>query len=189
MKREIKTGQHNIQAWPVPDNLEKELKQWLIARARAYELRWLLAHADDGVIWGEIRDDGIHLSGDAFSAISPPLRVVTLQQARLFGPDAELLLWKGEAGWLARVIQDGIGENGEYYDESHLLWGDQAEEHKDSFLRVRQGNEGLHQALPLLPNAQLPACLQVRHYLAYDPDGQAYVAYSRLVALYEGGAE
>lgn len=41
MKREIKTGQHNIQAWPVPDNLEKELKQWLIARARAYELRWI----------------------------------------------------------------------------------------------------------------------------------------------------
>lgn len=189
MKREIKTRQHQVQSLDVSDNLETELQSWLTDQARTYKLNWLLAHADDGVIWGEVRDDGLHLSGDAFPAISPPLRAVTLQQARLFGSTAELLLWRDGAGWRARVIQDGTGENGEYYDESHLLWGDRAEDHKDGFLLLRQGNEGLCHAPPLPQDAPLPARLRVRHYLAYDPDGQAYVAFSRLVALQQGGTE
>lgn len=189
MKREITAGLRQIQSLPVPDNLETELRPWLTAQARTFHLNWMLAHADDGVIWGEIRDDGLHLSSDAFPDISPPLRAVTLQQARLLGRTAELLLWRDGAGWRARVIQDGTGENGEYYDESHLLWGDRAEDHKDGFLLLRQGNEGLRHAPPLPQDAPLPARLRVRHYLAYDPDGQAYIAFSRLVALQKGGAE
>ncbi len=193
MNRQIKTGQHQVQSLSVSDDVETELQKWVTAQARTYRMKWLLAHADDGVIWGEVRDDGLHLSSDIFPnddspAIFPPLRAVTLQQAHLFGPSAELLLWRDGVDWRARMIQDGLGENGEYFDESHLLWGDRAEDHKDGFLLVRQGNEGLRHAPPL-PQAELPARLQVRHYLAYDPDGQAYVAFSRLVALHQGGAE
>ncbi|HXK43686.1 MAG TPA: CRISPR-associated protein Csx19 [Anaerolineae bacterium] len=189
MKREIKTGQHHIQSLPVPDDLATELRQWLAAQTQPYGLNCLLAHADDGVIWGQVRDGGWHLSGDAFPAISPPLRAVTLQQVRLFGPTAELLLWKDGTGWRARLIRDDAGESGEYYDESHLLWGDKEEEPRDGFVLVRQGKEGLRHAPPLLQGAPLPARLQVRHYLAYDLDGQAYIAYGRLVALHQGGAQ
>lgn len=188
MKYEIKTGQYQFQCLPVPMNLETELQSWLDAQARTYQLNWLLAHADDGVIWGELRNDGLHLSGDAFPDISPRLRAVTLQQVRLFGSAAELLLWRDGSIWQSqviqgRVIQDGAGEPCEYYDESHLLWGDRVEEQKDGFLLLRQGSEGLCHTPPLPQTAQLPAQLLVRHYLAYDADGQAYVAFSRLIAL------
>jgi len=189
MKREINTGQYHVQAPPVPANFESEPAPTLAEQARAYGLRWLLAHADDGVIWGELRTDGLHLSGDAFPEFSPPLRAVTLQQARLFGSQAELLLWKDETGWRARLIRDGAGESGEYYDETHLLWGDKAEQQQDGFVLVRQGAEGLRHAPPLPQEARLPACLQVRHYLAYDPDGQAYITCSRLVTIVNQGGE
>lgn len=183
MKYEIKTGQYQFQYLPVSMNLETELQSWLDAQARIYQLNWLLAHADDGVIWGELRNDGLHLSRNIFPKISPPLRAVTLQQVRLFGSAAELLLWRDGSIWQARVIQDGAGEPCEYYDESHLLWGDRAEGQKDGFLLLRQGSEGLCHTPPLPQTAQLPAQLLVRHYLAYDVDGQAYVAFSRLIAL------
>jgi len=189
MKRKISSGQHHVQASSVPANFESEPAPTLAEQARAYGLRWLLAHADDGVIWGELRADGLHLSGNAFPKFSPPLRAVTLQQVRLFGPDAELLLWKYDATWQTRLIQDGAGENGEYYDEPHLLWGNRAEQQQDGFVLLREGKEGLHHAPPLPQGVHLPARLQVRHYLAYDPDGQAYIAYSRLVALVNQGGE
>jgi len=189
MKREIKTMEYQIKSLSIPNNLETELQAWMTAQAKAYQLNWLLANADDGVIWGEIHSDSIHLSCDAFPHISPPLLPMTLQQARLFGSSAEIMLWREGAGWRARVIQDGAGEDGEYYDENHLLWGNQAEDQKEGFLLVRQGKEGLRHAPPLPQDAQLPAHLKVRHYLAYDSDGQVYVACSRLIALQKGGVE
>jgi len=162
---------------------------WFQKQAGVGDGAWFLAHADDGVIWGEVRADGLHLSGDAFPQISPPLRAVTLQQARLFGPNAELLLWKNDAAWRARLVQDGAGEDGEYYDETHLLWGTAMEEQRDGFTLLREGKEGLRHAPPLPPAVHLPARLRVRHYLAYDPDGQAYIACSRLVGIENQGGE
>jgi len=187
MTREIRAGTHRVEPVSLPSDFAADPAAVLAEQARAHGLCWLLAHADDGVIWGEVRADGLHLSGDVFPRISPPLRAVTLQQARLFGPDAELLVWRRDAGWQARLIQDGVGEGGEYYDEAHLLWGDRQEERQDGFVLLRQGQEGLRHAPPLSADAQLPARLQVRHYLAYDPDGQAYIAYSRLVGIEPGG--
>jgi CRISPR-associated protein (TIGR03984 family) len=190
MKREIRTGNHRIEPLPVPSNLGSGTVPALAEWARTYGLPWLLAHADDGVLWGELRADGLHLSSNAFDKISPPLRAVTLQQARLFGPSAELLLWKDGTGWQARLIQDGAGESGEYYDETHLLWGSEVEQYQDGFALLRQGREGLRHAPPLPQGAQPLARLRVRHYVAHDADGQAYIAYSRLVSIeYQGGEE
>ena len=181
---------HSIQSVAIPDRFIREPASVLPELAGEHHLRWLLAHADDGVIWGQTRDNGLHLSSAVFPSISPPLRAKTLQQARLFGPEAELLLWKSEDSWQARIIRDGSGEDGEYYDETHLLWGTDVEEWQDGFALLREGREGLRHAPPLLENVHLPMHLRVRHYLAYDPDGQAYMAYSRLVALEtQGGAE
>jgi CRISPR-associated protein (TIGR03984 family) len=182
-------GQHSIQAVSIPANFASEPAPALAELARAYNLRWLLAHADDGVIWGEVRADGLHLSGDAFPRILPPLRAATLQQARLFGLHAELLLWKDDAAWRARLIQDGAGESTEYCDETHLLWGNEVKQQQDSFVLLREGKEGLRHAPPLSQATPLPVRLQVRHYLAYDPDGQAYIACSRLVGIVNQGGE
>jgi len=189
MKREVNTGQHSLQTVSPLANFASEPALALAEHARSHNLRWLLAHADDGVIWGELRADGLHLSGDIFPAISPPLRAGTLQQARLFAPQAELLLWKDDTGWRGRLLRDGAGENGEYYDETHWLWGTPEGQSQDGFVMLREGKEGLRHAPPLPQGTRFPARLQVRHYLAYDPDGQAYIAYSRLVAIVNQGGE
>lgn len=179
-------GKHSIESVPIATNFASEPVLVLAELARAYNLRWLLAYADDGVIWGELRSDGrLHLSGDAFSRISPPLRTMTLQQTRLFGQDAELLVWKDNGAWRVRVIQDGKGETGEYYDETHLLWGDKVEQQQDEdgFVLLCEGKEGLRHAAPLYQPISLPMRLRVRHYFAYDQDGQAYISHSRLLGI------
>jgi hypothetical protein len=38
--------------------VDHDLKQWLIKQASESNLRYLLAHADDGVIWGRFDDLG-----------------------------------------------------------------------------------------------------------------------------------
>ena len=111
MKRKISSGRHHIESLSVQPIFESGIALALAEQARAYNLHWLLAHADDGVIWGEVRANGLHLSSDVFPQVSPPLRAITLQQARLFGPDAELFFWKDNAAWRARLIQDGKGES------------------------------------------------------------------------------
>jgi CRISPR-associated protein (TIGR03984 family) len=183
-------AQHSIRSVAVPDRFIREPVSVLAELAGEHHLRWLLAHADDGVIWGEVRENQLHLSSDVFPFVSPPLRAETLQQARLFGPDAELLLWKSEDSWQARIIQDASGEDGEHYEETHLLWGTNVERWQDGFALLREGREGLRHAPPLPQNAHPPVRLRVRHYLAYDSDGQAYIAYSRLVGIEsQGGTE
>jgi CRISPR-associated protein (TIGR03984 family) len=189
MKREINSGRHRIASLPIPPNFGSETSVALTEQAWLYHLRWLLVHADDGVIWGELRADGLHLSSDAFRDLSPPLRAVSLQQARLFGPDAELLVWKDDSTWRARLIEDGAGESGEYFDEAYLLWGTKAEQGQSGFLLLCEGKEGLRHSPPLPQEIRLPARLQVRHYLSYDGEGQAYIAGSRLVAIENQGGE
>lgn len=181
-------GAPSIQAVDIPANLDSEPRSALAELARKYALRWLLAHADDGVIWGELRADGLHLSSDVFPDISPPLRTVTLQQVRLFGPQAEILLWKDGSGWRARLIRDE-GEERDCVDEAHMLWGTEIEERRDGFTRLREGREGLRHAPPLPDSARPPVYLRVRHYIAYNLDGQAYIAYSRLMGIDARGGE
>lgn len=177
------------------------LRAWLEEQAKAHDLTTLLAHADDGVIWGEVRNGKLHLSHGAFPKISPPLRPLSLQQARLFGPNAELLVWRDDRVWRARLLQDERVETGcEYFDEEQWLWGDRWEVREDNpndcFTLVSEGAEGRRHAVPLnvantayFDHADIdagrwhPLRLVVRHYLAEDPDGVVYVARSRLVKL------
>lgn len=60
-----------------PDFVGREI-EWLVNQAKQYSLPWFLAHADDGVIWGEIRTGRLALSGDVFDQVSPKLRALTL---------------------------------------------------------------------------------------------------------------
>lgn len=164
----------------VPEDFAADPGAWFAAQAKQYRLRWLLAHADDGVIWGEWRADGWRLSSTAFPEASPPLRAVTLQTARLFSETSEVLVWRTDGGWGARLIADG--EATECHDEIFLLWGDTVRQEKDGFVLAEQGAEGLRHAPPLA-GRKPPYCLTVRHYLNADEDGQARVTMSRLVKL------
>jgi CRISPR-associated protein (TIGR03984 family) len=187
--RKIKSGQYQTKLIDV-DGISDNPRSWLAEQACKYALTTLLAHADDGVIWGRIVSDELVTSEQPFPDISPPLRALTLQQARFFGPEAELLLWREEAGWQARLVQESSGDSVDYYDEAQLLWGNQHKEIKDGFTQVSEGQQGLLHAPPIeapktvFSPTHHPLRLDVRHYLMTDPEtGLLWVALSRLVAV------
>ncbi|MBF0502755.1 MAG: hypothetical protein HQM09_21655 [Candidatus Riflebacteria bacterium] len=69
---------------------------------------WLLAHCDDGVVWGHAEPDNerLHLSWEAFAGISPAIKTERLQSLRLFCHNAEILIWKAENEFRGRLLMD-----------------------------------------------------------------------------------
>jgi CRISPR-associated protein (TIGR03984 family) len=182
-----------------PDFVGNEA-HWLAGYAQQYNLRWLLAHADDGVIWGEVRANSLALSNITFdhvssqTRVSPDLRAQTLQQLRLFGAAGELLLWRVENGFAARWLMDVDSVEPDCMEENYLLWGNRSEADRDGFFLLTEGKQGLRHAPPLKPETKgdhrelKRLSFTVRHYLAYDEDGQAFIHMSRLVSLNNNGA-
>lgn len=169
-----------------------DLLQWLQKKARQYELKYLLAHADDGVIWGKFDRENSQLITSGDDDVFPQfakLRLCTLQQCRIFGKNAEVMLWKVGDNWKARLIKDD--NNPECLtDENQILWGTQSEgEPKKGFTLVSDGSQGLKHAVPLIGitfkgKDYRPLRLKVRHYIDYDNEGVARIYLSRLVDLY-----
>lgn len=177
---------YQLTSVPVDGDFTTRPADWLVAQAQAFGLRYLLAHADDGVIWGRIDGDGPHTSHGTAPG-SPPLRASTLQQARLFGPAGELLLWRDDDGWRARVVTDVPGNDDDIIDEDQILWGDTVETTEEGFTRLRAGAQGMRHAVPIavtteqLHHHQLR--MRVRHYITENEDGEASITLSRLVQL------
>ncbi|HOD04504.1 MAG TPA: CRISPR-associated protein Csx19 [Anaerolineaceae bacterium] len=165
-------------------------RTWL-AQQMTEDMPWLLAHAYDGVIWGKRQRDGtLLLSGDVFpnADIAVALRVETLQQARVFGEAGELLVWRTEAGFVGRLIEDSTIGLEKLPDESHLLWHQGSPVKVDStagFALLQEGAQGQRHAPPVIPSGRRRPALKVRHYVDYDDEGQAFIALSRLVGLEE----
>lgn len=168
-------------------DFEKDPRQWFVKQGKERELRFFLAHDDDGVIWGHIEKNELKLSGEAFSEVAVPLRTLTLQQARLFGEAGELLVWRGqkEGEWHGRYLTDNGFAQEDILNETHRLWGEASDLPGpiNGFSLMRDGVQGLLHAPPLPLTQGERAALQVRHYLDYDEQGQAYIALSRLVDL------
>lgn len=193
-KRKIELHPARLKDVQPPATGSYDLRDWLQKQAKDNKLTHLLAHADDGIVWGKVQSDGtLKTSHEAAQgnakavAVCPPLRLLTLQQARLFGKDAELLLWRdGDNVFHARLIVDvqngGAADWKEAYDEPQLLWGTQCVALQNGFTLLEDGTQGLRHAVPLTPDmTKQRVQLIVRHYLA-DEDF-ARVAVSRLVAL------
>ncbi len=194
-ERKIKSHPARLEDVPLTANDLNDLRNWLQKQAKEHNLIYLLAHADDGVIWGKLQSDGtLKTSAEAAQGnsiaenICPPLRLRTLQQARLFGKDGELLLWRdGDNVFHARLIvdvkDDGATRWKEAYDEPQLLWGTQSVALQDGFTLLEDGAQGLRHAVPLqgLDMTKQRVQLLVRHYLA-DEDF-ARVSVSRLVTV------
>jgi CRISPR-associated protein (TIGR03984 family) len=185
----------NPELWkpiPVEVSFSKDPRAWLAGHMYD-QISFLLAHANDGVIWGRLQGDGtLKLSSDVYNdpkkypSLAVPLTSETLQQARLFGPDGELFLWRRGGGFIARMIADGPQPSSDTLpDEEYLLWGDQVRASSGDFTILVEGQRGLAHAVPPIEN-QPPkgrVALVVRHYIDYDDQNQAYVALSRLVNL------
>ncbi|HKQ08174.1 MAG TPA: CRISPR-associated protein Csx19 [Blastocatellia bacterium] len=186
MTREIKSLPAVVKLIPA-DNIT-DLKDWLQIQATAYSLIYMLAHADDGVIWGRMNGGQLETSNDAVPSISPPLRLKTLQSVRLFSAQGELLLWRvEEIRYRSRLIHNLQGGEtsdwDEAFDEPQLLWGTPDEQLPNGFTLLRDGAQGLRHAVPLqlALNRAINPRLIVRHYLTKE--NFARVAASRLVNI------
>ncbi len=201
------------------DDLVK-LKPWLEEKAKDFKLDFLLAHLDDGVVWGKnLGDASLAISREILTKMkpqdniqmqaayetAPELRLETLQQARLFGKEAELLLWRdGDNNFHARLIADVTDAATatwlQCFDEPQLLWGthgipadvESDKELNDQFTLIWEGSQGMHQIIPIkldlvqsdskIVKGKEPK-LRVRHYLNKKEDGEARVVVSRLVGI------
>ena len=161
------------------DSLEAVLK-----KMNMLNLRYALAHCDDGVVWGRRLGDGQWAWSSGVVDASPPIRLSTLQQLRLFGVDAEVFLWRDGATLRGRVIVEGDGTQAECLSESYLLWGkaqdDSISESENGFLPLHEGGQGFCHAPPT--EIARAGALTIRHYVGFDAQGCARIVASRLVA-------
>jgi CRISPR-associated protein (TIGR03984 family) len=170
-------------------DFDDDPRQWFASQGQTRGLTYFLAHADDGVIWGRVVSGQLKLSGEAFSEVQVTLRTVTLQQARLFDKSGELLVWREDKGWRGRYLTDADVTQNDRLDETHRLWGTASDPPgpTDGFTLMQDGVQGLLHAPPLSLAKGESAVLRVRHYLAEDEQGQAYIALSRLMTVEKGG--
>lgn len=193
MQREIRKLQTTAITTALPARLA-DLRAWLeeqVAEHSTLDLRWLLAHCHDGVIWGELREGKLALSCEAFAERGLALRLSTLQQARLFGAGGELLLWPGpQGGWQTTLRRDDMGEKTRYFDEQHLLWGTEQRGTQEGFIKIAEGMQGIEHVPPLkhapsnAKEQKARARIVVRHYLDEDDTtGMLRVAAGRLMGL------
>lgn len=166
----------------IDESFTEDIRTWLAEKAMEHNLRYLLAHADDGVIWGRLDGDQLTTSAEAFpDKVNVALRALTLQQARLFAPPGELLVWRTDKNtFAARLISDGPDEPEESFTETHWLWGE-GEKSNPHFTLMCEGREGLYHAPPVEHAEGGRIGLVVHHYIEYDEIGQAFISCSRLL--------
>ncbi|HEU5382393.1 MAG TPA: CRISPR-associated protein Csx19 [Ktedonobacteraceae bacterium] len=154
---------------------------------------YLLAHADDGVIWGRLDQGELITSNDAAPQYSPPLRAETLQTARIFGPGGEMLIWRDEMGaWTNRLIAESMSAPSpdweQAFEEQHILLGTKAEPQGQDFTLLSEGSQGLMHVIPFsvvekIDEQHRPLRLIVRHYVKAEKSGFLRVDASRLHSL------
>ncbi|GAA6618076.1 CRISPR-associated protein Csx19 [Scytonema sp. NUACC26] len=183
---------------------DNTLIDWLEKSAEEYKLNYLLAHAEDGVIWGRFDRNKLTTAEQVFYQPNfdvnfPKLRLQTLQQCRIFGEQGEILLWRTDRGWKSRLVQNN--SNVEHIKEVQILWGTQKEKgkngqdgEKDGFTLLSDGSQGLKHAVPLTVISSYfnqekkklyrPVHLVINHYINYDEyTGIGQIFLSRLVSL------
>jgi len=171
-----------------------KLKQWLEEQAKYNQLNYLLAHADDGVIWGKFQDAKLITTTKPVKLFPqcdfPILRKETLQQCHIFGNKSEVMIWKTSGCFKARLIQDDHLTKYDYIIEPQILWGTHGEHHQNGFTLLWDGLQGLKHAVPFTDielegnnKVKNKVTLIVRHYIDYDDSGVARICLSRLVNL------
>lgn len=200
------TDKIEIKSCAVEADFSQNMKFWL--EKKAGELNssaiYLLSFHDDGVVWGKV-DGNILKTSDFPNLPSPEFRSETLQEFRLFGENGQLHVWRiGESEFNASLALDGNAGDFEFLQsEEQVLYGTYFDGGNADFMIVRDGEEGLRHAFPKVVTdenfkqkgkdgkividkngkevRQRPLRLHVKHYIEYDNDGCARVAFSRLV--------
>lgn len=161
----------------------------------SHDLCWLLAHCDDGVVWGRRDTNGWRLSSHPFPDVSPRLSGGNVQQFRLFGPQSEILVWRTDDGLLGRWLThapDGVDASLRPEKQEYILVGDRVLQPVQEGFTVVGDDRGSRHAVPLAcPETQFPAQprrhplrLAVWHYFAADErSGIVRIVASRLAGV------
>jgi len=164
----------------------------------AADCRWLLAHCDDGVIWGKRQPPTgeWRLSSGRFAGEnhSPFLREEALQQLRLFGETEEVLVWRAGGGFRGRRLRDGeplpAGDPFTPADEEQILVGDRVLAGPDEGFTLVGDGTGSRHAVPRsvakeeLDRKPWSLRLGLKQYFEEDPEsGAVRVAATRLTGL------
>jgi len=173
---------------------DDELHIWLESQASSVSAQtpYLLAHGEDGIIWGRFDNKKLTTAEKIFHKHDfkvdlPELRLLTLQQCRIFGRNGEILLWRlSETNFKWRFIGN---PNEDKIPESQILWGTNGIK-RGNFTLLSDGSQGLKHAVPFadieLNGDRLvkPVRLLVHHYIKYEEGtGLARIYLSRLVDL------
>ena len=159
--------------------------KWLQEHARP-GMDVLLAHSDAGVIWGKVKDGQLILAGSVHPEVKVDLLGKTLQQVRLFGPTGEWFIWRTAEGFKARLIADSADTPADCLEDRQWLWGTRGDKGKETgdFTLLVEGRQGMRHAPPITGlGKQDRVALTLRHYIEYDPEGQAHIAGGRLTGL------
>lgn len=164
---------------------------WFAEQRALGSAAWLLAYAEDGVIWGKLAGGALVLP----QTETPTLSSQTLLEARLFNAQGEIHLWRTAEGFSACVVTDMPDGHGAF-DEVQRLWGtdfDRESQVGDGFTLLVDGREGLRHAVPFaIPTNYFtkrhprfhPALIQTRHYFQVDQETSVTsIALSRLVSV------
>lgn len=198
-----------IKRCKVDKSFANDLKNWLETKVKDLQSTktYLLSFHDDGVVWGKVRDDDSLITSDENlpNTPSPQFRKETLQELRLFGENGQLHVWRvGENQFNGSLALDGnTGKHEFLQDEEQVLHGTYFDGGNSGFTIVRDGEEGLRHAFPKVVSddsfkqkdekgnvvkdkngkevRKRPLRLHVKHYIEFDDDGCARIAFSRLV--------
>lgn len=142
-------------------------ERWLVA-AWGGGPATLLAHADDGVIWGLCQGDTLHRAEIGPGDPWPPLRWQTLLSLRVFSDaDGELRVWRATHGELraARLVEVS-GDLYRMMDRDYLLLGaTRRAPSRTSAFEVLTSNRGERHAVP-----RGASKVRVRHYYSVEPE-------------------
>lgn len=175
---------------------DENVREWLAEQMKENKLTFLLAFADDGVIWGRMDKDSLVIAHETTQKEerknNTELRGKTLQQAYAFSDKMEVRLFRDEMGnWKALTIED----EGKIITESQILWGDKLDEDKNQpthpgFMRLLAERKGIPPQIVPWDKKDFGEgkCvrLEVHHMVKYNKDGEAYVELSRLAGLIVG---
>lgn len=148
--------------------------------SESHSVQFALAHSDAGVTWGYLDGQGIWKLGHAIDPGLCPLPTSrSLQELRLFGTAAEVLIWRGDEGLSGRILADNPANVDTWLapmNEGRRLRGE-PQPPQDGFKRYVDVGGAQH-----IAPAQFPEEFSVRHYLEQDSEtGAVRIAATRLV--------
>jgi len=175
----------------------KEFLGWLLGEKEPSDLkaqlRWALLFCVDGVVWGRLEGGKWILSSMIFPEICPEPSAEKILEFRIFGPEAEILVWRAENVFKGRLLKEEV-ERDIFLpaQETRVLLGNKLlEKSKGGFSRVGSP-EGREQVVPLecsfedFKDGRWPLRLLLKHYFVrVEETGALRVAVSRLVDVYK----